>query len=151
MKKLLATLVVAVLPLGLVACGEDEDKGPSKADYIKEADAICARSNQETDAIFEEAVENPRKPKPDEAQAAIEQAVPVLDKDIKELKALEPPKDDKDQVAAIWSALEEGVTTLEEASADPEASLVALVNDPFAAGEKLADEYGMKACGSNNE
>ena len=151
MKKLLAMLIVAVVPLGLVACGGDEDKGPSKADYIKDADKICARSNQETDAIFAEAAEDPNKPKPKEAQAAIRQAIPVLEKDIEELKALEAPKGDEDQVAAIWSALEEGAQKLDEASADPEASLVALASDPFSAGGKLAGEYGMKTCGPGDE
>ena len=150
MKKLIAVLIVCLVPLGLVACGDDEDKGPSKADYIEKADAICARSDKETDAIFEQAFEDPQKPTPDEAQAALDEALPVVEKDLKELEALEPPKDDKETTDAIWTAIDAGVKTLKEASADPNASLVALTSEPFAPGDKLAGDYGMKDCGPDS-
>ena len=147
MKKLCAVLIVALVPLGLVACGDDDDKGPSKADYIKEADAICARSDNDTQEIFDAAFADPSDPQPEEAQEAIKAALPVVKKDLAELRALEEPKDDKDEVEAIWVAIDEGIATLDEASADPATSLTALTSEPFAPGERLAGDYGMDACG----
>lgn len=150
MKRLLAVLIVALVPLGLAACGDDDD-GPSKADYIEKADAICARSDKETDAIFDAGFEDPADPQPEEAQEALKAALPVVKEDLEELKALEKPKDDEDEIDAIWTAIEEGITTLEEASADPDQSLVALTSEPFAPGEKLAGDYGMEDCGPDDE
>ena len=148
MKKFVTALIVCLVPLALAACGgDDEDKGPSKADYIKKADAICARSDKEIDALFSQTFEDPQAPTPEEAQAALEEGIPVVKKDLAELKALEPPEDDKDEVAAIWTAIDEGIATLEEASADPDTSLAALTSEPFAAGEKLAGDYGMHSTG----
>jgi hypothetical protein len=151
MKKLLAVLMTVLVPLTLVACGGDDDKGPSKADYIEKADAICKRSDTETNAIFEAAFEDPQDPQPDEAQAALEEALPVVKKDLQELKDLEAPEDDKTETDAIWTAIDAGIKTLEEASADPDAALASLLSEPFAPGEKLAGEYGMKDCGPDEE
>jgi hypothetical protein len=148
MKKLTALLLV-LIPLALAACGGDD--GPSKEDYIADADEICARSNKETDAIFEQAFENPQKPEPEEAQAALKEALPVVKKDLEELKGLEKPKGDEDEIDAIWAAIDTGIQTLDEASADPNAALVSLTSEPFAAGEKLAGDYGMKDCGPDPE
>jgi hypothetical protein len=143
-------LIVCLVPFGLAACGDDDD-GPSKADYIEEADAICARSDKETQAIFDAAFEDPQDPQPEEAQEALKSALPVVKEDLEELKALEKPKDDEDEIDAIWTAIDEGIATLEEASADPETSLTALTSEPFAAGEKLAGDYGMDDCGPDDE
>jgi hypothetical protein len=150
MKKLFAVLIVALVPFGLAACGDDDD-GPSKETYIKEADAICARSDRETDEIFNNAFEDPADPQPEEAQEALKAALPVVKEDLEELKALEKPKDDEDEIDAIWTAIDEGIATLEEASADPATSLTALTSEPFAAGEKLAGDYGMDDCGPDEE
>lgn len=147
MKKLVATLTLVLVPFALAACGGDDDEGTSKDDYIAKADAICARSDAETDKVFEAAFENPQNPQPDEAQAAIQEALPGVKTALQQLRALEKPEDDADRIDAIWTAADEGVATLEEASADPAASLAALSADPFGPSEKLAGAYGMKDCG----
>lgn len=148
MRKLTATLITAVMAGGLVACGDD-DEGPSKSEYIEEADAICARSDAETDKIFEDAFEDPEKPQPDEAQAALRKGLPVVNEALEDIKELEKPKDDEEELEKWIAATEAGITTLEEASKTPETSLTALVGEPFAESEKLADAYGMKTCGAD--
>ena len=146
MTKLLVALIAILVPLGLVACGGD-DEGPSKAEFIEKADTICAKSDKDTNAIFEEAFEDPQKPKPDEAQAAIKKALPVVKENLEELKDLETPKDDEEDVETIWASVQTGIETLEEASASPDSSLAALLSEPFAQADKLAKDYGMKDCG----
>lgn len=148
MRKLTATLITAVMAGGLVACGDD-DEGPSKAEYIEEADAICARSDAETDKIFEEAFEDPEDPQPDEAQEALRKGLPVVNDALEDIKDIEKPKDDEEELDKWITATEAGITTLEEASKTPETSLTALVGEPFAESEKLADAYGMKTCGAD--
>ena len=149
MNKLAALLILVLVPLALAACGGDD--GPSKDDYIADADKICERSDKETEAVFEQAFEDPQNPKPDEAQAALEEALPIVKEDLTELKGLDKPEGDEEEIDAIWEAIDTGIKTLEEASADPNASLVALTSEPFAAGEKLAGDYGMKECGPDED
>ena len=148
MKKLVVALIVAV-PLVFAACGGDDDEGPSKAEFIEKADTICAKSDKDTDAIFVEAVEDPEKPKPEEAQAAIKEALPVLKENIEELKELETPKDDEEEIETIFASMDTGVETLEKASASPDSSLAVLASEPFAQADKLAADYGMKDCGED--
>ncbi len=149
MKKLVAALILALVPMALAACGGDE--GPSKSEYIDKADAICARSDAETDRIFEEAFEDPQDPQPEEAQTAIKQSLPGVKKAVAELKDLEKPEGDEDEIDRIWTAADAGVKTIEEASATPETSLTALTTEPFAESERLATEYGMKDCGEDDD
>ena len=146
MKKLVAALLVALVPLTLAACGGDDDEGPSKTEYIEKADALCRSSDAKTNAIFQEAFADPQNPEPEEAQAAIQEALPDVKNTLEELKALEKPKDDEEEIDKIWAAADEGVKTLEEASADPADSLASLLAEPFAESERLAGAYGMKDC-----
>jgi hypothetical protein len=147
MRKLLTALIVAI-PLALAACGDD-DKGPSKSEFIEKADTICAKSDKDTNAIFEEGFEDPQKPKPEEAQAAIKKTLPILKENLDELKDLERPKDDDEEIETIFASVETGVESLEKASASPDASLAALLSEPFAQADKLAKDYGMKDCGAD--
>ena len=149
MRKLMTALVIATMAGGVAACGGDDDKGPSKDDYIADVDKICARSDAETNRLASEAFEDPEKPKPDEAQDFLKQGVPVVQEAVEDIKEVEKPKDDEEKLEEWIAATEAGVTTLEEASQSPETSLTALVGEPFAESEKIADEYGMKDCGSD--
>jgi hypothetical protein len=148
MKKLTTALLIAVFAGGVAACG-DEDEGPSKAEYIEEVDKICAKSDAETNRLAGDAFEDPEKPKPEEAQAFLKQGVPVVNEAIEDIEDVEKPKDDEEKLEEWIAATKAGATSLEEASADPETSLTALLGEPFAESEKIADEYGMKDCGSD--
>ena len=147
MRKLTAALITALMAGGIVACGDDEDEGPAKSDYIAEVDKICARSDAETNRLAEEAFEDPEDPQPDEAQAFLKQGLPVVQDALEDIEQVEKPKDDEERLEEWIAATEAGVTSLEEASATPETSLTALVGEPFAESEKIAEEYGMKDCG----
>jgi len=149
MKRLTTALLIAVFAGGVAAGCGDEDEGPSKAEYIEEVDKICARSDAETERLASEAFEDPEKPKPDEAQTFLKQGVPVVQEALEDIEEVEKPKDDEEKLEEWIAATEAGVTSLEEASQDPTTSLTALVGEPFAESEKIADEYGMKDCGSD--
>lgn len=148
MKKLTTALLVC-LPFAFAACGGD-DEGPSKADYIKDADALCAESDAKTDKIFEEGFEDPQDPQPDEAQAAIKEALPLVKDNLEKLRDLEKPKDDEEDIEAIYNSVETGIEALDEGSASPDSSLAVLLSEPFAQAGKLARDYGMKQCGEDS-
>ena len=146
MRKSTAALITALIAGGLVACGGD-DEGPSKAEYIEEVDKICARSDAETDRLAQEAFEDPEKPTPGEAQAFLEKGLPVVQDALEDVDEVEKPKDDEEKLEEWIAATQAGITTLEEASQSPDTSLTALVGEPFAESEKIAEEYGMEDCG----
>lgn len=129
-----AAALGAVIALG--ACGGGGDR-LSKADYIKEADKICAASTAETDKIT--------PPESEEDVAAyFEEAGKVVKAMLKDLRALNGPKDDEATVDSIYDDYEKVLETILD---DPVAAL-SIENDPFTAVGERAQEYGFAECGS---
>jgi uncharacterized protein with von Willebrand factor type A (vWA) domain len=152
--KLIAVLAAfAAILLVAVGCGGGSDSSSdsssiSKAQFIKQADAICEKGNEENEAEFEEfAKENGLSEKQEPTKAQQEEAIseivaPGVQKQIDEIDALGAPEGDEKQIEAMVAAVEEGVEEIEE---DP-GSLTEGKN-PLAKGSKLAKEYGLKTCG----
>ncbi len=161
-------LALSVAPLA-TACGGDESVSvdesaltPSRSDYVLEADRVCSRYEdrleQETESRFALGPNDVRiegskiifKPgrKPPEAEIeafATESGIPLLEKQVSDLRALTPPAGEDTQVTAIYDAAQTGVDGLR---ADPvvlgdQARARAL----FADSTRLARAYGMNVCG----
>jgi hypothetical protein len=148
-------LLAALAAISVIAagCGGGSDSSStsatiSKAQFIKQADAICAKGNKENEAEFEEfAKENGLSEKKEPTKAQQEEAIseivaPGVEKQIEEIDALGAPEGDEGKIEAMVAAVEEGA---EEIEANP-ASLIEGKN-PLAKGSKLAKEYGLKTCG----
>jgi hypothetical protein len=152
--KLIAVLTAAAAIVLIVAgCGGGSDSSSdssslSKAQFIKQADAICEKGNKENEAEFEEfAKEHGLSEKKEPSKAVQEEAIseivaPSVGKQIEEIDALGAPEGDEGKIEAMVAAVEEGV---EEIEANP-GSLTEGKN-PLAKGSKLAKEYGLKTCG----
>jgi basic membrane lipoprotein Med (substrate-binding protein (PBP1-ABC) superfamily) len=152
--KLIAVLAAAAAILLIVAgCGGGSDSSSesssiTKAQFIKQADAICAKGNKENEAEFEKfAKEKGLSEKKEPTKAQQEEAIseivgPGVQKQIEEIDALGAPEGDEGKIEAMIDAVEEGVEEIEE---NP-AALVEGKN-PLAKGSKLAKEYGLKTCG----
>ena len=138
-----ATLVACALVAA--GCGGDDDEGPSKADYIAKADAICKAGDAKIEAATS-AISDPSD------QAAVLEFVtatliPNIEGQIKDLKALDKPKDDADTIDAIYADLD---GALAKAKSDPSALLTAEGGaSPFATANDKAKAYGMKVCGED--
>jgi hypothetical protein len=146
---LLAAL--AAISMIAVGCGGSDSTDSSsitKAQFIKQADAICEKGNEENEAEFEEFAEeknlseNKEPTKAQQEEAITDIVAPGVQKQIEEIDALGAPEGDEKQVEAIVTSVEEGVEEIEE---DP-SSLIKGEN-PLGKGSKLAKEYGLKACG----
>jgi hypothetical protein len=87
------SLLVAALAFGLAACGGNGGGGGANGDarlseeeFLKRANAICQRYDEELDALGE----------PETAEAlgeAINDAVPIIERGVAELRALRPPEE----------------------------------------------------------
>jgi hypothetical protein len=160
-KRLIAAFagVVAIAAI-LAGCGSSNDSSsgstqstagtaaPTKAEFIKQADAICEKANKGTEAEFAAYVKKlnlPPNKKPTTAQqeeliTAV--ALPAIAAQAKELGELSPPSGEEGKVNAIVEGIAKAV---EKTEANP--STVFGRRGPFAEVNKLAKDYGFTVCG----
>ncbi|WP_026911298.1 hypothetical protein [Patulibacter minatonensis] len=138
--------------LVLAGCGgSDDDKGLSKADYIKQADAICQKGDDAQNKALQSALQALGTDSPSaeqQAKLASEIAVPNIENQLKEIKALGTPKESGDEAKAL-------LTSLEDATAKVKADPSTIVNDgsgpsPFADANAKAKAFGLTVCGSDS-
>jgi hypothetical protein len=148
----------------LPACGDDVEP-LSKADFITQADAICATADAEINPIFDEAYaagEDVDFEDPEQQQAliarladAIDEAAPIWSDMASDLRALAPPDADKDTIDAMIDDLDAAldlVTTTYRNAANGDEEAIALLEDesgdPFSDANQQARDYGLVECGS---
>jgi hypothetical protein len=139
--------LVATLSLGLVfaACGSSsDDSSPTKAQFIKQADAICTKAHNGLDKAFNQAFAG--KPQPSQAELskfATEELAPTVQGEIDDVGDLDRPSGDEDEIEAILDAAQSGVDKIK---ADPAVLSPQVKFDPLAENHRLAKAYGMKEC-----
>jgi hypothetical protein len=144
----LATPLVG-LALVLAGCGGSDDSGPTKAEYITKADAVCKAGDDAGEKATTAAVTalGTESPTPEQLTTIASSIVlPQLETQVASLKALEKPKDDADAIDAIYSELDKGIAA---AKADP--SVLASSeggSNPFAGANEKAKAFGFKECGA---
>lgn len=120
----------------------------SKAEYVKQAEAVCEKGNEELEADFATFVkekENVKKASEADYVELLEKVVaPNISAEVEELRELDVPKGDASQVGAMLIAREESLSIAEE---EPKA-MVADSEKVFGKATKLASAYGLKACAS---
>ena len=130
--------------------GSGEESGgaaPTKAAFIKEADAVCAAAEEELNAeINTFAKENNIKLEKEELTESQQEelfqelVLPNIAKQGEELAALTPPEGEESTVEDLTDTLSKEVEEAEEEGGVNENAL--------AAATKKAKAYGLKVCGS---
>ena len=128
-------------------CG---DSGPSKADFVKKADALCAQTNKA----------HPPQPQPKNAkEAAKQQAEEIQIREAldKKLKALDVPDDLKEDFDAYNAGTQKIIAVIRRMKADADKNdekKFGVDNQAFtkaaADREKSAVKLGFKTCGRKN-
>lgn len=143
-----ATVAVAAL---LAGCGNGGDESTStltKTQFIKQANAICAKANYDQLVAFKKATEktpiNPNS-KAGQEKIVVVFGLPPISKAVEELAELGAPSGDEDRVGAIVSGIEDAVKEGEE---DPSIVLDSAAS-PFIPANKLAAAYGLESCAEN--
>jgi hypothetical protein len=145
---LLCLMIIALLALGATGCsaGESATAAPTRAEFMKRAEAICER----TDEAQKAAIEDFRKkfPKADssiswEERLIVTAGLPPIQTEAEELGDLPVPSGDEEEMKAIVESMEEAV---DEARKSPSSMLEKDSVGPFTEVFKLAKEYGFKAC-----
>jgi hypothetical protein len=146
--------LIGALAIVLVAtgCGGGGDSTEvtaasiSKAQFIKQAEAICESGNKQLQIDFaaflknNAGIEHPTEATYAELVNTV--VAPDIEREVEELRELGAPSADLDQVQAMLDAREESVALAEE---DPQA-VTHNSEKVFAKASKLAKEYGMETC-----
>jgi hypothetical protein len=167
MRKALMLLIVASLGCALAAagCGGDDDDddttaattatteatgGPgdeplSKEEFIKAADGICRQGDQEINREAGRTFGNERPSQQAQEDFVTDTVLPNIQAQVDGIRALTPPEGDEDQVTAILDAAQRAIDETED---DPSAlTQEGGGSDPFAEANRLAQDYGLTACG----
>jgi hypothetical protein len=128
----------------LAGCGGSGDDPLTKAEFVKRADAICARGERTKDTALEAFFREHQQQlqKSDEEDLVTEVALPPIQTMTGELADLSPPADEKETTGAIVGGYEAAVREIER---DP-AIVISSTASPFAKANKLAARYGLKTC-----
>jgi len=149
MKKLpLLLAIVVVIPASIVlsACGgsDDSSDAPTKAEFIAQADAICAKGDDEITAKVKEQFGD-KDPNKDEANAFVtDEVVPNIEQQATDLRKLTPPEGDEEEFNALLDSLDEGLSKIND---DPAAAFGQ--SNPLADANEKAQAYGFTSCGGN--
>jgi hypothetical protein len=161
-KPLFALLAaIAALAIVVAGCGGGSDSSSSegstsaltKAEFVKQGNAICAKGNEAIEEGFEKWVKEnhlSQKQEPTKAQltqASEEVLIPNVRKEITDIRALGLPQEGAEEADAVLTAAEKG---LEEGEEEP--TVLANESSPaFAEANKLAREFGLVKCGEEGQ
>jgi len=147
----IAALAVALTIAAVVAgCGSGGGTASlSKAEYIKQASAVCDKATKQAQTEFANFVsELAKEPKTQQANEAAQTEVantiliPGKEQELEGLKKLDAPKGDEERVEEITGALEDGI----EATRKDSGHAVTNSGKTFAKAQVLAAKYGLKNC-----
>ena len=139
-----AIAMVGALGLGGVATAQS-NKPLTKKQFIKQADKICLAVQQQGDGIYAAVLaDNEGGSDADAITALWAEYGPLVQGEIKDLRALREPKADRKKVTKLLAAVQSGLDTITE---DP---TVLLTGTPFATADRLAQTYGFKVCGASD-
>jgi hypothetical protein len=139
-----------MLAFAFSACGGD-DGGPSKAEFIEDADAICAEASARAEELARQGFSDPQNPTPDEVLAIVEQLIPLQRETTADVRALDKPEDEEDEIDSLLNQAD-AATDRAEQEIDTPQEAVAVVQasdtpqDPFYEVNQAFAEYGFEDC-----
>ena len=143
MRKSSVAAVLVALALG-AGCGDDGSSSGetlTKAEFIEQADAICAAGNEELNSL-EPDFNTGKNPAQIVDSFVSEQLIPVLQTEHDEIEALGAPEGDEAEVENLLASLQGAIDAAEE---DPLAFVIG--DEAIAEADKAAEAYGLKECG----
>ena len=147
------TVGLALLVSFAVGCGGDDKEAVSKADYVKQANGICAEFTKNVDAEGEKAfagLKSENEITPAIYREFFEATLPLFEATVEDLKKLEPPEGDEEAVEKIYAAGEREAERV-SAALDSKAGVKALAakDDVTPQFEGLAGNYGLTTCAAD--
>jgi hypothetical protein len=144
-------LLAALVAIALIAagCGSSDDESLSKAEYIKQGDALCdkggAQIQKDVEAYAKENdISLKAEPSEEELTEISENVViPGVRDQLDGLRGLGTPAEDEELANEVLDELEAGIEAGEE---DPNAFVTE--GNSLAKANELAGEFGFEECGN---
>lgn len=155
MSKALVVALAAFAAIAMIVAGcggggdsTTDSSSLTKAEFLKQGNAVCAKGNKEIEEGFQEfekenGLQNKQPTKAQLTEAIETIVLPAVRDQVEGIEALGAPSGEEAKVEAITDAAGEAA---EEGEEDP-ASLTSEKADPFAEANELANEYGLVKCG----
>lgn len=141
------SVAVATVAFLVVGCGGgDDETALTKAQFIKQADAICKKADVVQGKALvklEEEKKMEDRPKAEQGELTTTVGLEPMLEEAEGIAELPAPEGDEAEIEAIVSAIEAGV---KRARSEPDVFVSQEGPDYFAEADKLARKYGMKAC-----
>ena len=142
--KLAAEQVLSVIALtvALTGCGGGEAR-LTRAQFLKRGNAICAQAQAEEVKLAAQYRRQQRALVEEQPYVVVPPAiVPPLERQLRRLRAMNPPEADQKKLRAIFKGIAAGI---EDVTYDP-LDLFYRESDPFEVPDTLAREYGLDVC-----
>lgn len=140
---------VLVTILLLAGCGGGGGERLTRQEYASQADAICAKYNQQTKAL-----QNPTSLS--ELGKAADKTLPIIDNALKDLRKLKPPENEEatvDQWLQQVESLKGDLTEIRDKAKDNDIqgvqAVVPKASQHNTQANKLAAQLGMKVCSTD--
>jgi len=120
---------------------------PSKGQFLSEAERICLAGNVDISKAAEEAITR-RQESPTIARLVKfgkNRALPLLQNELDQIKALHPPRGDETKLKAI---IREAQANLDALKANPRTFVLQNPTGPFTKTNEPAKRYGLVPCGA---
>jgi hypothetical protein len=129
----------------LAACGGDD--GPSREDFVAEADALCERLNERIEEVNEREPQNL-----EELRGVLDDGLEITEEGLDQFRELEVPDEVEEDVDRYLDAAEEQKEILERArAADSPQAVGEILEEQLPAvqeeREEAADDVGFEKCG----
>jgi hypothetical protein len=143
----IATMIsLAALVAVPAACGGDDSSDVTKKEFIAKADAVCKETNDKIEALVSDLPQDTTTKQA--AQITVDKAIPLFRDQIEQLRDLDPPAADADDLEQLWDDLDASTDELEQQLKDDPDVAFSEGFDPFTDESKTASDYGFQECGA---
>jgi hypothetical protein len=139
----------------LAACGSGDDPGPTRADYIKRADAICAKSNRELAETNLRLAEQARTAKRLSVFTEnLEEGNQIAREGLQRIRRIEVPRGAEDEVERVFRSRQYQLDLIDQLTAAARredagkfAQLSGQIQRARQQAQLRARRFGFKVCG----
>lgn len=142
---LVLALFCAAIALTVAGCGGGDDTTTSltKAQFVKQANALCAKYNERMAADYTQYAEENFKGEPSPAlaeEAVAKTTIPASEEELEDLRSLPVPGGEEKKVEALLERRQEALEKIED---EP---LFKVAGDPFEEFNQPLTDYGLTEC-----